>query len=56
MLLRRKKAWELKESKATTESVFRQRRALVKAIAAGPILAAGAGLSMVWVQRRSSPQ
>ncbi|MCR9257546.1 MAG: protein-methionine-sulfoxide reductase catalytic subunit MsrP [Alphaproteobacteria bacterium] len=46
MLLRRKKAWELKESEATPESVFRQRRALVKAIAAGPILAAGAGLGI----------
>src|SRR6185437_542726 len=39
MLIRRKKRWELRESEATPESVFLQRRSLVKAIAAGPIIA-----------------
>jgi len=46
MPIRRKRSWEMSESKATPEAVFRQRRALVKALAAGPILAAGAGLGM----------
>ena len=39
MLIRRKRGWELPERAATPEAVFLGRRALVKAIAAGPILA-----------------
>jgi sulfoxide reductase catalytic subunit YedY len=40
----RKRGWELSESAATPEPVFRARRQLVKALAAGPILAAVPGL------------
>jgi len=40
----RKRGWELPESAATPEPVFRARRQLVKALAAGPILAAMPGL------------
>jgi len=42
MLTRIKRSWELPESAATPESVFAERRRLVKALAAGPILLAGA--------------
>src|SRR5690242_5508408 len=41
MLIRKKRGWELPESAATDEAVFWDRRRLAKAIAAGPILAAG---------------
>lgn len=39
MLIKRTPDWAVKESLATPESTFERRRALVKAIAAGPILA-----------------
>ena len=42
MLTRVKRGWEIPESQATPESVFRDRRNLLKAMATGPILAAGA--------------
>jgi methionine sulfoxide reductase catalytic subunit len=42
MLIRRRRGWELPETAATPEDVFHQRRRLVKGIAAGPILLAGA--------------
>ena len=38
MLIRIPKGWELPESAATPESLFRNRRRLIKAAAAGPIL------------------
>jgi len=38
MLIKRKPGWALPETAATSESVFRQRRSLVKAIGAGSIL------------------
>ena len=41
MLIKQKRRWELPESAATPESVFIDRRRLVQAIAAGPILLAG---------------
>ena len=41
MYIRRKRGWELPESAATDEAVFHDRRRLVQAIAAGPILATG---------------
>ena len=41
MLVRRRRGWELPESAVTDEAVFHDRRRLVQAIAAGPILAAG---------------
>ena len=40
MLIKTKRGWELPESTATPEHVFRARRRLCQAIAAGPILAA----------------
>jgi sulfoxide reductase catalytic subunit YedY len=42
MLIRTKRGWELPESAATDEAVFRDRRRLLKGLAAGPILASGA--------------
>ena len=46
MIVRSKRSWELPERQATPEDRFRQRRQLVKALAAGPILAAsGLGLA-----------
>ncbi|MBT6119458.1 MAG: protein-methionine-sulfoxide reductase catalytic subunit MsrP, partial [Rhodospirillaceae bacterium] len=44
MLIKIRRGWELPESAATPESIYRERRSLVKALAAGPILLAGAGL------------
>jgi sulfoxide reductase catalytic subunit YedY len=41
MYIRHKRGWELPESTATDEVMFHDRRRLVQAIAAGPILAAG---------------
>ncbi|MBI1775714.1 MAG: protein-methionine-sulfoxide reductase catalytic subunit MsrP [Proteobacteria bacterium] len=43
MMIRRKRGWELPDRAATPEAVFNDRRRLVQAIAAGPILAAGVG-------------
>jgi methionine sulfoxide reductase catalytic subunit len=43
MLIRKRRGWELPESAATDESVFRNRRLLLKGLAAGPMLAAGLG-------------
>ena len=39
MLIRQNRGWALRESEATPETVFFGRRQLIKAIAAGPILA-----------------
>lgn len=44
MLIKIKRGWELPESAATPEAVFRDRRRIIKAAAAGPILLAGAGV------------
>ena len=41
MLIRRRRGWEIPESAATSEAVFRDRRRLIQAMAAGPILASG---------------
>jgi sulfoxide reductase catalytic subunit YedY len=41
MLIRRNKGWELPDSAATDETVFRDRRRLIQGIAAGSILASG---------------
>ncbi len=41
MLTRSKPGWEMPESQATSEAIFRNRRQLVKTLAAGPILLAG---------------
>jgi sulfoxide reductase catalytic subunit YedY len=40
MLIRRKRGWEIPESQATPESVYFDRRSVIKTIAAGSILAA----------------
>jgi sulfoxide reductase catalytic subunit YedY len=44
MLIGRRRGWELPERAATPESVYWRRRELIAAIAASPILLAGAGL------------
>ena len=41
MSIRRKRGWELRETEATPEAMFLRRRDLLKAAAAGPILAPG---------------
>ena len=41
MLIRRNRGWEISESEATPEAVFLRRRELLKAVAAGSILAPG---------------
>ncbi|HEV8679957.1 MAG TPA: protein-methionine-sulfoxide reductase catalytic subunit MsrP [Stellaceae bacterium] len=43
MLIRKRRGWELADSAATDEAVFRDRRRLLQGLAAGPILAAGFG-------------
>ena len=42
MLIKIRRGWELPESAATPESVFTNRRTVLKGLAAGPLLAAGA--------------
>jgi len=42
MLIKRRRGWELPEAAATPESVYLRRRQLIKGIAAGPIVLAGA--------------
>jgi sulfoxide reductase catalytic subunit YedY len=44
MLIRKRRGWEIRESEATPEAVFLDRRNLMKAVAAGSILAAGGAL------------
>lgn len=44
MFIKRKRGWEISESAATPEAVFHDRRRLMQALGAGPILAAGAAL------------
>ncbi|HWB48913.1 MAG TPA: protein-methionine-sulfoxide reductase catalytic subunit MsrP [Stellaceae bacterium] len=41
MLIRRRRGWELPESAAVDEAVFRDRRRLIQGLAAGPVLAPG---------------
>ncbi len=45
MLIKVKRGWEMRESEATPESVFHDRRDVLKAMGLGTILAAGA----VWL-------
>src|SRR5690348_15305276 len=40
MFIKRKRGWELRESEATPESVFRERRRLVQAMGLGALIAA----------------
>ncbi len=44
MLIRIKRGWELPESAVTPEEVFRNRRRIIKAAAAGPIVLGASGL------------
>ena len=44
MLLKIKRGWELRESQATPESVYQDRRRLLKMAVAGPVILAGGGL------------
>jgi methionine sulfoxide reductase catalytic subunit len=41
MLIKRRRGWELPDSAATPEPLFRERRRLIQGLAAGPILLAG---------------
>ena len=41
MLIKRRRGWEIPESQATPEQVFRDRRRMVQALAAGPVLIGG---------------
>jgi sulfoxide reductase catalytic subunit YedY len=43
MLIRRKRGWEMRESEATPESVFRDRRRLMQAMGLGALIAAASG-------------
>ena len=45
MLIKLRRGWEMPESQATPESLFLERRRLIRAAAAGPIALAGAGLA-----------
>jgi len=45
MLLRSKPGWALAESTATPEAIYYNRRQVVRTLAAGPLLLAGAGLA-----------
>jgi sulfoxide reductase catalytic subunit YedY len=54
MLIRRKKGWELRESEATPEAAFFRRRELIKAIAAGPIVAPMLGTALAAEQEDPS--
>ena len=47
MLIKIKRGWELPDSAATPESVFMNRRTLLKGLATGPLLAAGATVPFV---------
>src|SRR5512142_346955 len=49
MLIRKRRGWELPERAATDETVFRDRRRLLKGLAAGPILA-----GVPWVPARAA--
>jgi methionine sulfoxide reductase catalytic subunit len=55
MLTRRKRGWELRESEATPETIFVDRRALIKAIAAGPIVAPAIGSAVVAAAEEGPP-
>jgi methionine sulfoxide reductase catalytic subunit len=55
MLVRVKRGWELPESAATDEAVFRDRRWLLKELAAGPILAAGVPGLPAWAAAEADP-
>src|SRR3546814_8940115 len=45
MLIKRTRGWEIPESRATPEAVWLDRRRLLKALAAAPMLAGTAGLA-----------
>ena len=51
MLIKTSRGWELPDSAATPESVFMNRRTLLKGLASGPLLAAGAAVPFVGAGR-----
>jgi len=55
MLIKIKRGWELPERAATPEHVFRDRRRLCQAIAAGPVLLAAAGPLTATALRAEEP-
>lgn len=46
MLIKKRRGWEIPESRATPEAVFHDRRRLIKGLAAGPMLLAGGSLGL----------
>jgi sulfoxide reductase catalytic subunit YedY len=56
MLIKIKRGWELPDSAATPESVFWNRRTVLKGLAAGPLLAAGAALPFAGGLRPASAE
>jgi sulfoxide reductase catalytic subunit YedY len=54
MLIKRMRGWEIAERDATPESTYMNRRSLVKALAAGPLLAMGGGLAGCWDEATAS--
>ena len=48
MLIKRKRGWEIPEKDATPEGMYLNRRTLVRALAAGPLLMAGGALAGCW--------
>ena len=55
MLIRRKRGWELPDSAATPEAIFRERRRLLAGLAAGSILAAAAPLATARAAQAADP-
>jgi sulfoxide reductase catalytic subunit YedY len=55
MLIKRKRSWELPDSAATPEAIFRERRRLLAGLAAGSILAAAAPLATARAARAADP-
>ncbi|HYM02117.1 MAG TPA: protein-methionine-sulfoxide reductase catalytic subunit MsrP [Stellaceae bacterium] len=55
MLIKRKRGWEMRESEATPEAVFQDRRAIVKAMGLGALIAAAGGAGEALAAEPSDP-
>ncbi len=55
MMIKQRRAWELPASAATPEAVFAQRRSLIQALAAGPILLAAGRLAPAKAEVAADP-
>ncbi len=54
MFIRRKPEWEIVETKVTPESLYLNRRSLIRGLAAGPLLLAGGSLAGCWDETRAA--